>query len=110
LLLPEAWMSETIWVGLEEFIEGIDFVVTDTAAEASAEVQLETFRDYLEGQFEAEPVPATETASLTTRLTSWWDRFYSIYLDTLFWSCCLRPIAYISEGVYQADNPHLFVV
>jgi hypothetical protein len=103
-------MSETVWVDLEEFVEGINFVVTDTASAVPAELQLETLRDYLEEQFEAEPVPATEAASLAARLTSWWDTFYSIYLDTCFWSCCLRPIAYISEGVYQADNPHLFVV
>jgi len=102
-------MSETVWVGLEEFVEGIDFVVTDTAAEVSAEVQLETFRNYLEEQFEAEPASATEATSIATRLTLWWDSFYSIFLDTYFWSCCLRPIAHINEGVYQADSPYLFV-
>ena len=102
-------MSETVWVGLEEFVEGIDFVVTDTAAEVSAEVQLETFRHYLEEQFEAEPASVTEATSFTTRLTLWWDSFYSIYLDTYFWSCCLRPLAHINEGVYQADSPYLFV-
>jgi hypothetical protein len=103
-------MTETVWVGLEEFVEGIDLVVTDTATAVPVEIQLETFRGYLEEQFEAEPISATEAASLATRLTSWWDIFYSTYLDTCFWSCCLRPIAYISEGVYQADNPHVFVV
>ena len=103
-------MSEAVWVDLEEFVEGIDYIITDTATAVPVEVQLETFRDYLEEQFEAEPVTATETASQATRQTSWWESFYSIYLDTCFWSCCLRPIAYISEGVYQADNPHLFVV
>ena len=103
-------MSETVWVDLEEFVEGIDFVITDTATAVPTELQLETFRDYLEEQFEAETATATETASLATRLTKWWDIFYSNYLDTCFWSCCLRPVVYINEGVYQADNPHLFVV
>jgi hypothetical protein len=103
-------MSETVWVGLEEFVEGIDFVVTDSAATVPAEVQLETFRDYLEEQFEAASVTATEEAPLAIPRTSWWERFYSMHLDTCFWSCCLRPIAYISEGLYQVDNPHLFVV
>ena len=103
-------MSESVWVDLEEFVEGIDFVVTDTTTTVPAAIQLETFRDYLEEQFEAASVTATEEAPLATGRTSWWDSFYSIYLDTCFWSCCLRPIAYISEGVYQVDNPHLFVV
>ena len=103
-------MSETVWVDLEEFVEGIDFVITDTATEVPVEVQLETFRDYLEEQFEAGPVPATEAATRATLQPSWWESFYSVYLDTCFWSCCLRPIAHISEGVYQTDNPHLFVV
>jgi hypothetical protein len=93
-------MSETVWVDLEEFVEGIDFVITDTATAVPVEVQPETFRDYLEEQFEAEPVPTTETATQATRQTSWWESFYRIYLDTCFWRCCLRPIAYISEGVY----------
>ena len=103
-------MSETVWVDLEEFVEGIDFVTTDTATAVPAELQLETFRDYLEEQFEAASVTATEEAPLATGRTSWWDSLCSIYLDARFWSCCLRPIARISEGVHQADNPHLFFV
>ena len=103
-------MSETVWVDLEEFVEGTDFVVTDTTTTVPAEMQLETFRDYLEEQFEAASVTATEEAPLATGRTSWWDSLCSIYLDARFWSCCLRPIARISEGVHQADNPHLFVV
>ena len=73
-------MSETVWVDLEELVEGMDFVVTDAATAAPVEPQLETFRDYLEEQFEAEPATTTEAASLATRLASWWDVFYSVYL------------------------------
>ena len=109
VFLLELWMSEAVWVDLEEFVEGIDFVITDTATAVPADLQLETFRDYLEEQFEAEPASATEATSIATRLTLLWDSFYSIYLDTYFWSCCLRPLAHINEGVYQADSPCLFV-
>jgi hypothetical protein len=103
-------MSETVWVDLEEFVEGMDFVITDTATEVPGEVQLETFRDDLEEQFEAGPVPARGEEPHATLQPSWWESFYSVCLDTCFWSCCLRPIVHISEGFYQLDNPHLFVV
>jgi hypothetical protein len=102
-------MSEAVWVDLEEFVEGMDFVVTDATTAVSAEAQLGTFRDYLKEQFDAEPASATEATSIATRLTLRWDSFYSIYLDTYFWICCLRPLARVNEGVYQADSPHLFV-
>ena len=91
-------MSETVWVGLEEFVEGVDFVVIDQVTEL------------VEEQFEAEPEATNEATPPATETTTWLGNFYSAFLDTVFWSCCLRPIAYINEGVYQADNPHLFVV
>jgi hypothetical protein len=107
-------MSETVWVGLEEFVEGIDFVVIDPVTAVPEEVQcrqqLETFRAHLEGQFEAEPEATNEAIPPATGATTWLGNFYSVFLGTCFWSCCLRPIAHINEGVYQADNPHLFVV
>ena len=37
-------MSEAVWVGLEEFVEGIDFVVTDTVT--AVPVSGDTARDF----------------------------------------------------------------